>query len=409
MPPFAPLFGALALAASVTASVLHASHSDAARSDRPMAAAALDDPILFYGDPMGGAEVSRHPRKDGMGMDFLPVRRSQFAPFVGKLPVPPAASREEPLFYRDPMGGDDISTRPRKDGIGMDYLPVRPIDLRAVLPDLSAKPQGKRIPYYRNPMGLPDVSSAPKKDSMGMDYTPVYEGEETEADGAVRIAPGKIQRTGVRSEHVQASAAGRQDSRARRGAGRRAPRRRGRNALRGFRREGRRRHDRRARLERPAAGEALFSGHRRGGGGLSGFRGLSDGRREIARRRAEEARDAERAAGIHRRDRPQPPRAGERLLAGAARWRHSRAQRRRWNEGRGRPSAVSHRRSLGRLGAGRRRRAGLCAAAHRPACRRSGRAACRIASSRARSRSSIRRSIAKRAPRACASNCPTPI
>ncbi|MBG0811182.1 efflux RND transporter periplasmic adaptor subunit [Methylosinus sp. H3A] len=203
MPPFAPLFGALALAASVTASVLHASHSDAARSDHPTAVAALDDPILFYRDPMGGAEVSRHPRKDGMGMDFLPVRRSRIAPFVGKLPDPPAASREEPLFYRDPMGGDDISAGPRKDGMGMDYLPVRPVDLRAVLPELSAKPRAKRILYYRNPMGLPDVSPAPKKDAMGMDYTPVYEGEDVEADGAVRIAPGKIQRTGVRSELVR--------------------------------------------------------------------------------------------------------------------------------------------------------------------------------------------------------------
>jgi Cu(I)/Ag(I) efflux system membrane fusion protein len=203
MPPYAPLFGALALAVSVTTSVLHASHSDAARSDHPITAVALDDPILFYRDPMGGGEVSRHPRKDGMGMDFLPVRRSQIAPLIGKLPDPPAASREEPLFYRDPMGGDDMSAGPRKDGMGMDYLPVRPADLRAVLPELSAKPRAKRILYYRNPMGLPDVSPAPKKDAMGMDYTPVYEGDEAEADGAVRIAPGKIQRTGVRSELVR--------------------------------------------------------------------------------------------------------------------------------------------------------------------------------------------------------------
>ena len=85
----------------------------------------------------------------------------------------------------------------------MDYLPVRPADLRAILPELSAKPRAKRILYYRNPMGLPDVSPVPKKDSMGMDYTPVYEGEDGETDGAVRIAPGKIQRTGVRSELVR--------------------------------------------------------------------------------------------------------------------------------------------------------------------------------------------------------------
>jgi Cu(I)/Ag(I) efflux system membrane fusion protein len=202
MPPYAPLLGALALAASVTASMLHASRSDAARSDHPAPAAALDDPILFYRDPMGGAEVSRDPRKDGMGMEFLPVRRSQIGP-LAKLPDPPATSRDEPLFYRDPMGGDDISSFPRKDGMGMDYLPVRPADLRAILSELSTKPRAKRILYYRNPMGLPDVSAIPKKDSMGMDYTPVYEGEDVEADGRLRIAPGKIQRAGVRTELVR--------------------------------------------------------------------------------------------------------------------------------------------------------------------------------------------------------------
>ena len=50
-------------------------------------------------------------------------------------------------------------------------------------------------------MGLPDTSPTPKKDSMGMDYIPVYEGED--ADGTtVRVAPGRIQATGVRSEPV---------------------------------------------------------------------------------------------------------------------------------------------------------------------------------------------------------------
>lgn len=58
---------------------------------------------------------------------------------------------------------------------------------------------GKKILYYRNPMGLPDTSQIPKKDTMGMDYLPVYEGEE--ARGAeVRIAPERVQMLGVRTE-----------------------------------------------------------------------------------------------------------------------------------------------------------------------------------------------------------------
>jgi RND family efflux transporter MFP subunit len=56
-----------------------------------------------------------------------------------------------------------------------------------------------RIAYYRNPMGLPDTSSVPKKDPMGMDYVPVYEGEEPQGPG-VKIALNRVQKLGVRTE-----------------------------------------------------------------------------------------------------------------------------------------------------------------------------------------------------------------
>ena len=57
----------------------------------------------------------------------------------------------------------------------------------------------RKIEHYRHPMGLPDVSTSPKKDSMGMDYIAVYEGDDSD-DGSVKVSPGKIQRTGVKSE-----------------------------------------------------------------------------------------------------------------------------------------------------------------------------------------------------------------
>lgn len=64
----------------------------------------------------------------------------------------------------------------------------------------AVSPQGK-ILYYRNPMGLPDTSPVPKKDPMGMDYLPVYEGEEpSSGDAIVRISTEKIQKLGVRTE-----------------------------------------------------------------------------------------------------------------------------------------------------------------------------------------------------------------
>lgn len=61
----------------------------------------------------------------------------------------------------------------------------------------------KKILYYRNPMGLPDTSPVPKKDPMGMDYLPVYEGEGNEppSDQAiVTISTEKVQKLGVRTE-----------------------------------------------------------------------------------------------------------------------------------------------------------------------------------------------------------------
>ena len=96
----------------------------------------------------------------------------------------------------------------------MDFLPVRSADAVALLKLLDAKPEEKaagaaatarRILFYRNPMGLPDTSPTPKKDSMGMDYVPVYEGDEDDS-GAIKIAAGKVQRTGVRSEPVRLEA-----------------------------------------------------------------------------------------------------------------------------------------------------------------------------------------------------------
>ena len=70
-----------------------------------------------------------------------------------------------------------------------------PADTRAPAAPTSAG----RILYYRNPMGLPDTSPVPKKDSMGMDYVPVYADAAPVAPGTVVITPEKIQRLGVRT------------------------------------------------------------------------------------------------------------------------------------------------------------------------------------------------------------------
>jgi Cu(I)/Ag(I) efflux system membrane fusion protein len=63
---------------------------------------------------------------------------------------------------------------------------------------------GKPPKLYRNPMGAPDVSSTPKKDSMGMDYIAVCDGDDGPQDASVvKISLARVQRLGVRSEVVE--------------------------------------------------------------------------------------------------------------------------------------------------------------------------------------------------------------
>ena len=57
----------------------------------------------------------------------------------------------------------------------------------------------RKILYYRNPMGLPDTSPVPKKDSMGMDYIPVYADDRPDDSGAVVVSPARIQTLGVKT------------------------------------------------------------------------------------------------------------------------------------------------------------------------------------------------------------------
>ena len=66
----------------------------------------------------------------------------------------------------------------------------------------SGQPAGRKLLYYRNPMGLPDTSPVPKKDSMGMDYLPVYEGEDNTGSG-IKVSTEKIQKLGVRLEKAE--------------------------------------------------------------------------------------------------------------------------------------------------------------------------------------------------------------
>jgi Cu(I)/Ag(I) efflux system membrane fusion protein len=114
------------------------------------------------------------------------------------------APRGPVIYYQDPDGKPDYSAEPKTTPDGRPYRAVHASEdvsfdeVETPAATDAATPESRKIIYYRNPMGLPDVSKTPKKDQMGMDYVPVYEGDD---DGAtVRLSPGKVQRIGVGTE-----------------------------------------------------------------------------------------------------------------------------------------------------------------------------------------------------------------
>jgi len=105
------------------------------------------------------------------------------------------------IYYKDPAGRPFYSLTPKTTDDGKAYVPVYASeDVSADSTPTSSAHADRKVLYYRNPMGLPDISAVPKNDSMGMDYVPVYEGEES--DTGIRVSPGKLQRTGVKTELV---------------------------------------------------------------------------------------------------------------------------------------------------------------------------------------------------------------
>jgi len=130
-----------------------------------------------------------------------------------RVPAPSGAV----VYYRDPDGKAAYAATPTKTTDGRDFRPVLASEDLSF--DDTPKPEpvqvagnavqggingsggevAKQVRFYRNPMGLPDTSPVPKKDSMGMAYIPVYAGEEQDGS-TIKLSPGKLQRTGVRSE-----------------------------------------------------------------------------------------------------------------------------------------------------------------------------------------------------------------
>ena len=130
-------------------------------------------PPLYYQDPDGKPFYAAGPKKSAEGKDYRPI-------FEEVAPAAAPSSEES-----------------------------EPASRQASVPAPASRPANRgRVLYYRNPMGLPDTSPVPKKDSMGMEYIPVHENEAADAgSGLVTIAPGRMQVLGVRTAPVETRAA----------------------------------------------------------------------------------------------------------------------------------------------------------------------------------------------------------
>jgi membrane fusion protein, copper/silver efflux system len=115
--------------------------------------------------------------------------------------------QESILYYRHPTGEALYSATAAVTQDGEPFEAVRAGDdvmlgeQGPISPQDGSKAQAAsgKVLYYRNPMGLADTSPVPKKDWMGIDYIPVYAGDQP-SDSSVMVSAGKIQRTGVKTE-----------------------------------------------------------------------------------------------------------------------------------------------------------------------------------------------------------------
>ena len=110
------------------------------------------------------------------------------------------------VLYHCPMHPTYVSDRPGKCPIcKMDLVPMEAAAGAPATPAAGRSPQ-RRILYYRSPMDPSVHSDVPRKDAMGMDFVPVYEDEAAgpvvAGRAMVALSPERRQILGIRSEPV---------------------------------------------------------------------------------------------------------------------------------------------------------------------------------------------------------------
>ena len=137
----------------------------------------------------------------GLAAEFA---RSLYGSLSGDAIPEPRPATGQIIYYRHPDGTPDYAATPKNTSDGRPYVAVYESedvsfkDEPLVEAEVSPGAGERKVLYYRNPMGLPDTSKVPKKDSMGMDYIPVYDDDDADRS-VVKVSLGKLQRTGVKT------------------------------------------------------------------------------------------------------------------------------------------------------------------------------------------------------------------
>ena len=107
------------------------------------------------------------------------------------------AAKHLDASYQCPMHPEVTSDRPGKCPIcGMALVPMAPVEAET---QPQPQSQERKLLYYRNPMNPAVTSPVPRKDEMGMDYVPVYAEVGDDDTGAIQLSATMVNNLAVRT------------------------------------------------------------------------------------------------------------------------------------------------------------------------------------------------------------------